>query len=415
MEQKVGWVSDRIKRKILKLPYDKGGLKAPDIFTLNTALKVKQFLRSMATRHPINLIQKFQLERLGYNDYFKNEYAKICRHDVIVKTYQMTCNLLTDKIREHCSALPLPDPDNFINSINVVASTDVLEYLMRKRELMLINRFGPLANVGVTNFKQLHNEAIFPRNDNLGDLAKYILRFFPSAWSVVMTDSNGVNEDVAYEAEFPVEGLKFARHNQVTVKTIRAVLEEGELAPTYPFMEFNKFELLTNNLTFNPFTTIRKCIRPPRDKFFKYRILQGDIFCKERMFRFRMVDSPECDFCGAQRVVETIKHMIWECPRVACLWVYLREITREAYNVDCVRYETIILGQDQGIPLVESLILIILKLIMVKNRSGIVTIEQVKSRIKTMFFIEKQCKFYRTQKFRNRWGSIEPILFRNND
>ncbi len=72
MEQKVGWVSDRIKRKILKLPYDKGGLKAPDIFTLNTALKVKQFLRSMATRHPINLIQKFQLERLGYDDYFKS-------------------------------------------------------------------------------------------------------------------------------------------------------------------------------------------------------------------------------------------------------------------------------------------------------------------------------------------------------
>ncbi len=89
---------DRIKRSVLKLPFVRGGLQAPDIANLNTALKVKQFLRSMATRHPINLIQRFQLERTGYDEYFKIEYAKICRHDIIVKTYQIACNLITDKI-----------------------------------------------------------------------------------------------------------------------------------------------------------------------------------------------------------------------------------------------------------------------------------------------------------------------------
>jgi len=254
---------------------------------------------------------------------------------------------------------------------------------------MLINRFAPLANLGIINFKQLYNEANYPRNDNLRDLANYIIRFFPPAWSGSMTVVNGVNSDVFYEEEFPTVGQRFLRHSQVTVRSLRAVLEEGAEVPTYPYMDFNKFELPAINLTLNPFMIIRKCIVPPRDRFFKYRILQGDIFCKERMFRFRMVDSPLCDFCGNRQVVETIKHMIWDCPRVAILWDHLKRITREAYNVDCVKYETIILGLEQGIPLVESLILIILKLIMVKNRSEIVIMDLVKSRIKTLFFMKK--------------------------
>ena len=127
---------DRIKRSTLKLTYDQGGMQAPDIALLNKALKVKQFLRAMRTNHPINLIQKFQLERVGYNDYFKTEYAKICKFDPVIKTYQIVCNTLTDQFRSHCSTLPLPDTNYLQNVVSIIASTDVLEFLMRKKELL---------------------------------------------------------------------------------------------------------------------------------------------------------------------------------------------------------------------------------------------------------------------------------------
>ena len=174
---------DRIKHDTLKLPYARGGLQAPDIGVFNIALKVRQFLRAMRSKHPINLIQKFQLERIGY----KCEYAKISQHDNVIKTFQLTCNRLTDKFREQCSFQPLQNPNDIISAVGIIASMGVLEFLMRKKELMIINRFGPLSRAGVVTYKQLFNESIFPNSNQSGDLANYVLTFFPASWRTAMT------------------------------------------------------------------------------------------------------------------------------------------------------------------------------------------------------------------------------------
>ncbi len=72
-------------------------------------------------------------------------------------------------------------------------------------------------------------------------------------------------------------------------------------------------------------------------------------------------------------------------------------------------YETIVLGNEDTIPLVENLIVLSLRLIMVKDRSTEVTIEHLENRIKTQFFIEKAS--LTTAKFQKRWGKIEQNLF----
>jgi exonuclease III len=406
----VGTVApDRIKRSTLKLTYEKGGLQVPDVGNMDKALKVKQFIRAMRTNHPINLIQKFQLEKVGYDDYHKIEYAKLCKSDIVIKTYQLTCNFLTDQFRLECSGLPLPDPDSIINPMNVVASTDVLEYLMRKRELMLINRFGALSNVGINTYKQLYNESVYPRDDNFGNLASYIISFFPPGWRVAMSLDNDVNTDVTYENEFPAANNQFCMPSQVTVKALRVVLAEREVVPTYPFMDYDKFQITEPGDNLAPFKIIRKFIKTPRDKFFKYRILMGDIFCKARMFKFRMVNSALCDFCNNINIVESIRHMLWECPRAQALWMYIKNLVTQAYGIEYISYKTIVIGNEATIPLVENLIITTLKLIMVKDRSIEVSIEQLKNRIKAQFFIEK-CSLEQ-RKFQNRWGLIEQGLF----
>jgi len=405
----VGTVApDRIKRSTLKLSYDRGGLQVPDIGRMDRALKVKQFIRAMASKHPINLIQKFQLEKIGYDDYHKIEYSKMCKTDAVVKMYQLTCNSLTDQLRACCSFLPLPDPEGIINPINLVASTDVLEYLMRNKELMLINRFGALANVGITTFKQLHNESRFPRDDNFGNLSKYIVSFFPIGWGLVMDLGLEINEEVTYENEFPIANKQFCMPSQVTVKSLRLVLAENEIIPSYPFMDYNKFQLENPGDNLAPFRVIRKYIKVPRDKFFKYRILMGDVFCKARMFKFRMVDSALCDFCTHHNVVESIHHMLWECPRAQILWEYIKNLVTQSYGLDYISYKSILLGHEAIIPIVESLIITTLKLIMVKDRSSEVAIELLKNKIKTQLFIEKRS--LKQQDFHKRWGLLEPIL-----
>jgi hypothetical protein len=403
---------DRIKRQTLKLPFDRGGLSAPDITLINRALKVKQFLRAMVTKHPINLIQKFQLERVGYDDYFKCEYAKICKYDTVVGTFQSTCNKLTDQFRGNCSSLPLPDPDGLGNVLSIIASTDVLEYLMRKKELLIINRFGPLANLGVSNYKQLLNEAIYPRNERLGELAKYIITFFPASWMVALNATTDYSNDITYEEEFPTQNLQLIGHSHVTVKNLRATLIESVVNDPYPYTNAQKYELL-NFPCNNPFSMVRKHFHMPRDRFFKYRILQGDIFCNSRMYKFKIVESKNCNYCTNSQVVESVKHLIWDCPRSQALWSFLDSLISSTYNVNYLCYETVVLGSDNPIPLVENLILIALKLIMSKDRSKIIEIEQFRNKIKSFFMLEKSA-YKNDNKFQKRWCKLEGSLFRDS-
>jgi hypothetical protein len=198
----------------------------------------------MKSRHTINLIQKFQLERVGYDEYYKCEYAKLNKQDIVVRTYQLICNELTDRFRSHCLVLPLPQPDEIINVASIIASTDVLEYLMRKKELLLLNRFGQLANLGIVTFKQLCNEITFPSSDWSRELAIYLVKFFPPAWPVLMSTDIDYNSDLSYEYEFPAENLQLHNHNQVTVKSIRKTLLESLPIPPKSYDNYEKFGMI---------------------------------------------------------------------------------------------------------------------------------------------------------------------------
>ncbi len=81
------------------MSYEDGGLKVPDIKMLDNALKAKQFIRAMGCKHHISLIQKYVMEKEGYFEYYKNEYAKICMTEVVIASYQNTTNLITDSFR----------------------------------------------------------------------------------------------------------------------------------------------------------------------------------------------------------------------------------------------------------------------------------------------------------------------------
>ena len=53
-----GKCPDRIQRQVLKNNYEMGGLKAPDMGALNSALKVKQSINATKSRNKINILQR---------------------------------------------------------------------------------------------------------------------------------------------------------------------------------------------------------------------------------------------------------------------------------------------------------------------------------------------------------------------
>ncbi len=120
---------------------------------------------------------------------------------------------------------------------------------------------------------------------------------------------------------------QLASSGKVTVKQLREVLLARRAKAVKPSINNNKFELGDVVIDdHNPFITVRKALIAPRDRFFKYRILHGDVFCNSRMFKFKMVNSPLCNYCVTE--IDTIKHVLWDCPRSSRAWEYLREQTR---------------------------------------------------------------------------------------
>ena len=101
-----------------------------------------------------------------------------------------------------------------------------------------------------------------------------------------------------------------------------------------------------------------------------------------------MVNSPNCALCID--TVETIKHVLWDCPRSTRVWDFLNNETRDFLGTEYISYETIILGNSTPIMAMETLIVWITKMIMAINREELISNEVVDARFKTLFFYEKQ-------------------------
>jgi len=93
------------------------------------------------------------------------------------------------------------------------------------------------------------------------------------------------------------------------------------------------------------------------------------------------------------------------------VWTYLGSLLQRAFNVPYINYETVVLGAENAIPAAETIILVALKAILVKDRSGPLTITEIKGRIKAQFIIEKRAMQNKMRKFASKWSSLEPFLF----
>jgi len=396
-----GSAPDRIKRSHLKKSYARGGLNAPDMKILDKALKTRQFIRAMASNHDIKLVQMFHLEHIGYFEYHKLEYAKICKNDVIVSSYQQTVNLLTDHIRQHRIH---NNEKAKITSASIIASTDIIEYFRRKNIPLVLLQLNELVNYGVETFQELLNESLYPRNDRLRDVANDILSFFPSEWPNIVNGEDFLNANITLSEQFYAEKWTLKSCKKINVKNIRTLLIECQVILPIPYENVMKFELNNlNELKHNPFILARKALNAPKDRFFKYRLLHGDVFCNTRMFKFKMVGTPNCLTCGN---LETIKHLIWDCPRSKNVWKYINELTSPKLGREYVNYNNIMLGNEKTLPAMEVLIVWALRLIMAIEREQPIQNEQILATFRTLFFYESNSFGKTSKKMKARWGEL---------
>jgi hypothetical protein len=231
---------DRIRRSTLKLDYSKGGLKAPNIKELDYAIKTKQFIRAMESNHDIRFIQMFQLEQIGYFEIHKIEYAKLHKDSAIVKRYQEVSNMLCDSIRENNI-----EKCDYQTRVNVIASTELLEYFRRKNILLILLQLNEVINLGIENVLHLLNESRYPRNDRIRRIANGILSFFPPAWIDLIRNAVEIDSDESFVDHFPGNCRKLVHKSKISVKNIKCCMRNisNNPLPRPPYENIEKFEL----------------------------------------------------------------------------------------------------------------------------------------------------------------------------
>jgi len=117
-----------------------------------------------------------------------------------------------------------------------------------------------------------------------------------------------------------------------------------------------------------------------------------------------MTDSPNCKICiGTQ---ETIKHVLWSCPRAQRIWEYLKTQTRHYVGEDYISYNTILLGNNKPNMAMETLITLATRSILSIDRDEFVRSEIIDKKMINLFHYEKKSFGAKSKKLRARWGTL---------
>ena len=104
----------------------------------------------------------------------------------------------------------------------------------------------------------------------------------------------------------------------------------------------------------------------------------GDIFCRQRMFNFKMVSNDNCEYCGCR---ETVLHVLWDCNRAKLVWDQINVLLNNFTDNLKVEYANIFVGYEPTNIIAESIITRVTKMIMSYERKEILNPDSVKNQL----------------------------------
>ena len=92
---------------------------------------------------------------------------------------------------------------------------------------------------------------------------------------------------------------------------------------------------------------------------FQYKLLNDIVFTNEKLFRFKMIDSPLCSFC--KKDVESLEHLLFHCNFVESFWkTFTSWLTNQNITLETLTLVNILFGvynEDEDNIILNHLIL----------------------------------------------------------
>jgi hypothetical protein len=143
---------------------------------------------------------------------------------------------------------------------------------------------------------------------------------------------HNIVRNVMEEDMYPI-GSKIYDVTQLTSKSIRKANEEVENT-----ICIYKAGLIMNPIEVSSWMSKVKRLTSVRHRSNILRVAHGEIYSNERLFRFGLIPTPDCNNC--QEPVESISHKLIDCPAAKKVWKKIKEL-KSILNLEMVHPVTI--------------------------------------------------------------------------
>ena len=312
---------ERINREITNTPIELGGLGMLDVSAVDKGIKLRALARIVESKHPfLKIIQ----EKIDWGDYFNP------------KIRQKVDGVSTEGIRilkEYRNRdLEGDGPTSDRKQIAVIKSLKLESIVSNtgKNSIAYFNaRRAGIDTVGSLN----------PDLNGLGRFFKLSIKRKIESIIRLPGDEDFIRSGL-YRTSFRVKN-KFMDISKLSSKEFR-----NSIQMLKPILNLKIGVLLTPSESFNWGSSLRK-VNSVRHKSTILKVGHGVVYTKEKLFRFGLIDSPNCARCGE---VENLEHKFATCNYVNRIWEVALRLTSKLKNGNDTNAEILkeILGVSVG-------------------------------------------------------------------
>ena len=259
----------------------------------------------------------------------------------VVGVAQSTINNLNEMTRKRLNE-NVDSVSEDVKAINYAGSIDIKLFLKLSNNKLIECIHGPLLREGIETLHELVGEMEIEHDRNKLNRMRMVAHAFP-AGLIELASSFDEYNNVQVNTIYNIigENNNWLDLYKITAKELQSILKInlGKVSSQNHIAklgidEFDKESILKFR---------NKCKNIKLRHVF-YRLISGDIFSKERMCRFGMVNNNLCERC---QQVESTRHLLWECVEARNIWelfntwivsnnptVNMINVYQDIYNID---------------------------------------------------------------------------------
>ena len=251
---------------------------------------------------------------IGQTKAIDQGYSKTTNNECVTMTAQSTINVFNSIMRKELNE-NAERYNGDRNAINYVGSINIKLFLKMSNNKLIECVYRPLLAEGVETLHELVGEVEIEHDRNRLRRLRMVLQAFPAGLvelASTFNEDNNVDTDVRYS--IMGENQNWLNLKIVTTKELQSILKInlGKVSS-----QDHKTKLGIEEFDKDNIIKFRNKCKNIKLRHVFYRLISGDIFSKERMCRFGMINNNTCERC---QEIESTKHLLWECAESKNIW-----------------------------------------------------------------------------------------------